>query len=164
MNTVAIRKRSDRGGRWPIVSVWQSRFVGSDRVDRIGSPPTVPVSTEQHASRTLLNRDGEEVQFLRACSMERHLKNLGPEDAVVLEASCGSFYWARRIEATCATYCVLDANRFRIITDLWNKTDRQDARNLAKALWVFHVTGVFRVSTAYKPSERIRTLRRPVAA
>jgi hypothetical protein len=26
--------------------------------------------------------------------------------------------------------------RFRIITDSCNKTDRQDARNMAKALWV----------------------------
>ena len=55
---------------------------------------------------------------------------------------------------------VLDANRFRIITDSWNKTDKHDARNLAKALWVFLATGEFGIPTVYKPSETIRTLRR----
>ena len=96
--------------------------------------------------------------------IEEHLKNLSPDDAMVLEASCGSFYWAGRIEATGATCFVLDANRFRIITDLWNKTDKQDARNLAKALWVSLVTGEFGIPTVYKPSETIRTLRTLFAA
>jgi hypothetical protein len=73
--------------------------------------------------------------------MEEYLSELGPEDAVVMEASCGSFYWAHRVEATGATCYILDPMRFRIITDSWNKTDRQDARNMAKALWVFLVTG-----------------------
>ncbi|MBS3763845.1 MAG: hypothetical protein KGZ25_11155 [Planctomycetes bacterium] len=54
--------------------------------------------------------------------------------------------------------------RFRIITDSWNKTDRQDARNMAKALWVFLVTGEFGIPTVYKPSETIRTLRRLFAS
>ena len=76
------------------------------------------------------------------------------------EASCGSFYWADRIEAIGAACFVLDPMRFRIITDSWNKTDRQDARNMAKALWVFLVTGEFGIPTVYKPSEGIRTLRR----
>lgn len=104
------------------------------------------------------------MQFLRACSMEGHVENPGPEDAVVLEASCESFYWAGRIEATGATCFVLDSNRFCIITDSWNKTAKQDARNLAKALWVFLVTVEFGIPTVYKPSEIIRTLRRFFAA
>ena len=57
---------------------------------------------------------------------------------------------ADRVEATGATCYVLDPVRFRIITDSWNKTDRQDARNMAKALWVFLVTG---------PGRRLRRLR-----
>lgn len=63
------------------------------------------------------------------------------------QASCGCFYWADRIEASGATCFVLDPRRFRIITDSWNKTDRQDARNMAKALWVFQVTGEFGIPT-----------------
>ena len=96
--------------------------------------------------------------------MEAYLAELGPEDAIVVEASCGSFYWANRVEATGATCYVLDPMRFRIITDSWNKTDRQDARNMAKALWVFLVTDEFGIPTVYKPSETIRTLGRLFAS
>ena len=46
--------------------------------------------------------------------------------------------------------------RFRIITDSWNKTDRQDVRNMATVLWVFLVTGKFGIPRVYKPSETIR--------
>jgi transposase len=81
-----------------------------------------------------------------------------------MEASCGSFYWADRVEATGATCYVLDPMRFRIITDSLNKTDRRDARNMAKALWVFLVTGEFGIPTVYRPSETIRTLRRLFAS
>ena len=109
---------------------------------------------------SVLDRNGQEVRFLRSCAMQDYLVELGAEDAVILEASCGCFYWADRIEATGATCYVLDPRRFRIITDSWNKTDRQDARNMAKALWVFLVTGEFGIPTVYKPSATIRTLRR----
>jgi hypothetical protein len=47
----------------------------------------------------------------------------------------------QRAEATGATCDILDPMRLRTITDFWNKTDRRDARNTAKALWVFLVTG-----------------------
>ena len=104
---------------------------------------------------SVLDRDGREARFLRSCQMEAYLGELGLEDAVVMEASGGSFYWAGhslrsllahatradRVEATGATCYVLDPMRFRIITDSWNKTDRQDARNTAKTLWLFLVTG-----------------------
>ncbi len=89
---------------------------------------------------------------------------MNTEDAVVLEASCGSSHWARRIEETGARCFVLDPMKFRIITDSWNKTDRQDARNMAKALWVFLVTGEFGIPVVYKPIQTIRTLRRSFAA
>jgi hypothetical protein len=77
-----------------------------------------------------------------------------------MEAFCGSFYWADRVEATRATCYILDPIRFRIITDSWNETYRQDARNMSKALWLFLVTGEFGIPTVSKPSETIRTLRR----
>ena len=50
--------------------------------------------------------------------------------------------------------------RFRIITDSWIMTDRRDARNMAKALWVFFVTGEFGIPTVYKPNQTIRAFRR----
>ena len=115
---------------------------------------------KKYSTVSVLDRDGKEIRFLRSCSLEDYLSSLGAEDAVILEASCGCFYWADRIEASGATCFVLDPRRFRIITDSWNKTDRQDARNMAKALWVFQVTGEFGIPTVYKPNETIRTLRR----
>ena len=92
---------------------------------------------KNYSTVSVLDRDGQEVRFLRSCAMEDYLAELGAEDACGgvadhPEASCGSFYWA----------------------------DRQDARNMAKALWVFLVTGEFGIPTVYKPSEGIRTLRR----
>ena len=107
---------------------------------------------KKYSTVSVLDRDGKEVQFLRSCAIEDYLSELGSEDAVVLEASCGCFYWADQIETTGAICYVLDPRRFRIITDSWNKTDRQDARNMAKALWVFLVTGEFGIPTVYKPS------------
>jgi transposase len=41
-----------------------------------------------------------------------------------------------------------------------NKTDKHDARNLAKALWVHVVTGEFGIPTVYKPAGVIRELRK----
>lgn len=42
---------------------------------------------------------------------------------------------------------------------LVDKTDKQDARNLGKALWVHVVTGEFGFSTVYKPAGVMRALR-----
>jgi transposase len=53
-----------------------------------------------------------------------------------------------------------DPRKFRIIKDSWNKTDKQDARNLAKALWVHVVTGEFGIPTVYKPTGVVRELRK----
>jgi len=76
---------------------------------------------------SVLNREGEEVQFLSACyDLRRYIEDLGPEDAVILEACSGAFWWADRIEAQGAACYVLDPNKFRIITDSWKKTDKYD--------------------------------------
>ena len=106
---------------------------------------------KKYSTISVLDRDGKEVRFLRSCSLEGYLSSLGADDAVILAASCGCFHWADRIEASAATCFVLDPRRFRIITDSWNKTDRQDARNMAKALWVYLVTGEFGIPTVYSP-------------
>ena len=110
---------------------------------------------------SVLNRQGEEVQFLGGCrEFGKYVEGLGPTDAVVLEASTGSFWWADQIEAKGARCFVMDPRKFRIIKDSWNKTDRQDARNLAKALWVHVVTGEFGIPTVYKPAVVVREVRR----
>jgi len=50
-------------------------------------------------------------------------------DAVVLEASTGTFHWADKIEKQGAMCFILDPYKFKIIKDSWNKTDKRDARN-----------------------------------
>ena len=92
--------------------------------------------------------------------LKGYVEELGPSDAVVLEASTGAFWWADQIEARGAKCFVVDPHKFRIIKDSWNKTDKQDARNLAKALWVHVVTGEFGIPTVYKPAGVVQELRK----
>ena len=41
---------------------------------------------------SVVNREGQEVQFLPACwDLRRYIEGLGPEHAVILEASSGAF-------------------------------------------------------------------------
>ena len=67
---------------------------------------------KKYSTVSVLDRDGKELRFLRSCELEEYLGQLSGEDAVVLEASCGSFYWAGRIEETGAVCFVLDPLRF----------------------------------------------------
>jgi transposase len=114
-----------------------------------------------YSTISVLNREGIEVEFYPMVKdLKNYVKKLGPDDAVVLEASTGSFWWADQIEARGAVCFVLNPYRFKIIKDSWNKTDKRDSRNMAKALWVYMVTGEFGLPTVYKPSIAVRELRR----
>ena len=109
---------------------------------------------------SVLDRGGGEVKFLAAChDLRSYISSLSTEDAVVLEASTGSFWWADQIESQGALCFVLDPHKFRIIKDSWNKTDKHDARNMAKALWVYQVTGEFGIPSVHKPQAVTRELR-----
>jgi hypothetical protein len=101
------------------------RFHGIDRHKRF-------------STISVLNREGQEIQFLSACyDLRKYIEDLGPEDAVILEASSGAFWWADRIEAKGSACYILDPHKFRIIKDSWKKTDKYDSRNMVKALWVY---------------------------
>ncbi len=114
-----------------------------------------------YSTISVLNRDGVEIEFhLSVKDLKAYVDKLGPEDSVVLEASTGSFWWADQIELRGANCFVLNPYRFKIIKDSWNKTDKRDARNMAKALWVYMVTGEFGLPTVHKPSVAIREIRR----
>jgi transposase len=114
-----------------------------------------------YSTISVLNREGVEIEFHPSVKdLKVYLEHLGPEDAIVLEASTGSFWWADHIESRGITCFVLNPYRFKIIKDSWNKTDKHDARNMAKALWVYMVTGEFGLPTIYKPSSTVRELRR----
>jgi len=114
-----------------------------------------------YSTISVLNREGVEIEF-HPCikDLKAYLNSLGPEDTIVLEASTGSFWWADYIEAKGITCFVLNPYRFKIIKDSWNKTDKRDAHNRARALWVYRVTGEFGLPTLYKPSIAVRELRK----
>lgn len=110
---------------------------------------------------SVLDLEGKEVYFKSIClDLRSYIGRLGPEDAVIMEASTGTFYWADQVEAKGALCFVLNPYRFKIIKDSWNKTDKQDARNMGKALWVYMVTGEFGIPTVFKPSIVTRELRK----
>jgi len=114
---------------------------------------------------SVLNRAGEEVRLISACrDLSVYIETLGSQDAVVLEASSGAFWWADRIEARGAECHILDPFRFKIIRDSWTETDKRDARNMARALWVMRISGEFGLPTVYKPQALIRELRKLFSA
>jgi transposase len=109
---------------------------------------------------SLLDRNGMETNFIHRChDLEAYCKQLGPEDAVAVEMSSGVFHLADMIEATGAKVCVVDPRRFKIISESKDKTDKNDARRLARGLYSM-VAGTEMLPTVYKPDWKIRNLRR----
>ena len=87
---------------------------------------------------SVINREGEEIDLIANVSdLHEYIKKLGKEDAVIFEASNGTFYWADQIEATGAECYIINPYKFKIIKESWKKTDKIDARNMAQALWVY---------------------------
>jgi transposase len=116
---------------------------------------------KRSATISVMDREGREIKFIRSCGdLNSYIQTLGSEDAVVFETGLGSFYWADKIEETGALCFIINPYKFRIIKDSWNKTDKQDSRNMAKALWVHVVTGEFGLPVVHKPSREVRELRR----
>ena len=116
---------------------------------------------KKHFTASVLDREGKEIEFVtKREDLRGYIEKLGAEDAVILEASAGAFHWADLVERQGSTCYVLDPFKFKIIRDSWNKTDKQDARNMAKALWVYKVTAEFGIPTVYKPTMEIRELRK----
>lgn len=124
------------------------RFHGIDRHKRF-------------STISVLNQEGKELRFISACTnLKEYIEVLEPEDAVIMEASTGAFWWADQVEAKGALCFILDPHKFKIIKDSWNKTDKRDARNMVKALWVYLITGEFGIPTVYKPDAVSRELRK----
>ena len=73
-----------------------SPFGPGEMIERVhGIDRHVPFSTI-----SVLDRQGQELRFEGACRHPgRYVEGLGPSDAVVLEASTGSFRWADQIES-----------------------------------------------------------------
>lgn len=104
---------------------------------------------------------GAQIAFMgREVDHAVYVERLTAEDVVVLEASAGALYWAERIAERGARCVVIDAYRFRIIRDSWQKTDRHDATNLSLALWLAETTGQVKLPVVWQPSPTVRELRR----
>lgn len=114
---------------------------------------------------SVLDNMGKEINFISRCmDIQGYISKLGSEDAVVLEASTGAFYWSDLIESQGAKCFIIDPYKFKIIRDSWKKTDKHDARNMSYALWASMITDRFGLPTVYKPEVVIRELRRLFAA
>lgn len=108
---------------------------------------------------------GAQIAFMgREYNIEGYVGRLTSEDVVAVEASAGALYWAEKIGEQGARCVVLDAYRFRIIRDSWQKTDRHDATNLSLALWLAQTTGQVKLPVVWQPSPTVRELRRLTGA
>jgi transposase len=113
------------------------------------------------AAISLRDEVGHEVRYLaRVADIDGYVAALGSEDAVVLESSSGSFWWAQRIKRQGARCVVIDPYRFRIIRDSWHKTDRRDAAALSLALWTSAQSGELVLPEVWQPTPQVRELRR----
>lgn len=118
---------------------------------------------KRYATVSVRDGSGEEVQQVpRERDFSGYVEDLGPEDVVALEASSGALYWADRIQRRGARCVVVDAYRFRIIRDSWNKSDRRDAANLSLGLWLHERTGQVKLPAIWQPDPVIREIRRLV--
>lgn len=114
-----------------------------------------------YSTISVKNREGKETRFIGRCEdLRTYIETLGPNDAVAIESSTGSFHWADQIESRGCICFVLDPFKFKIIRESWNKCDKHDCRNMATALWVHVVTGEFGLPTVYKPDVPTRELRK----
>ena len=49
---------------------------------------------KKYSTIAVLDRKGEEIAFQPSCSdLKGYVDRLGPEDAVIIEACTGAFYW-----------------------------------------------------------------------
>jgi transposase len=116
---------------------------------------------KKYATISVRNEQGTEEKFIRAqADIKGYVATLGSEDVVVLEASAGALYWAGKIQGQGARCVVIDAYRFRIIRDSWQKTDKRDAINLSLALWLASRSGEMKLPEVWQPDAVVRELRR----
>jgi transposase len=90
----------------------------------------------------------------RVAALEVFARSLGPGDVVAVEATSGTDKIVSVLERHGIRVVVANTRRLRSITEAKAKTDRLDARTLAKLL----ISGL--LDEVWTPDERTRTLRR----
>ena len=116
---------------------------------------------KKYATISVRDEAGKEEKFIRAqADIAGYIQNLSADDVVVLEACAGALHWAEKIQGQGARCAVIDAYRFRIIRDSWQKTDRRDAANLSLALWMASRSNEMKLPEIWQPDVVVRELRR----
>jgi transposase len=112
---------------------------------------------KRSATVSAMDRSGTEINFIQSCyDLNKYIEQLGPEDAVVFKTGLRSFFWADKVEETGALCFILNPFKFKIIKDSWNKTDKNDSHNMAKALWAYIV--LKKLQTQREKSKKTRTV------
>jgi transposase len=116
---------------------------------------------KHYSTISVLDSEGAEKQLIGRCSdLSGYINTLSETDAVILESSTGTFYWADLVEQRGASVYIVNTMKFKIIRESWKKTDKEDARNLAWGLWIHLASKNHKLPLIYKPDHKIRDLRR----
>jgi transposase len=115
---------------------------------------------KHYSTISVLNKEGVEEKLIGRCNnLSEYINTLGESDAVILESSTGTFFWADLMEQRGASVYIVNTMKFKIIKESWKKTDKEDARNLSWGLWVELVSKNHKLPLIYKPDHKIRNLR-----
>jgi len=118
------------------------RFHGIDRHKRF-------------STISMLNREGQELRLIPACTnLKEYIEALGPEDAVVMEASTGAFWWADQAEAKGALCFILDPHNLNSRTQR-NTRGVLERRKVAEALPRSCVQSVLQHSNLLLTDQRV---------
>jgi transposase len=120
-----------------------------------------------HLTIDILNENGEPVKKIARCTNFReYIESLTPDDAVTLETGNQSFHLAIEMMKQGAHVIVTDAREFSKRNKSPKKTDKNDARDLAYALYDHFnsKSDKARLHAVYVPPKEIRELRRLFSA
>ncbi len=116
-----------------------------------------------HLTIHILGENGESVKRISRCTnFQEYIESLTAEDAVTLETGNQSFHLAEEMRKQGAHVIVTDAREFSKRNKSPKKTDKNDARDLAFALYDHFnsKSEKARLHAVYVPSKEMRELRR----
>jgi transposase len=120
------------------------------------------IGVDLHKNRfTVAYRSNKEVKVVtyHLREMDKFISTLQKDDYVFIEATANTFAFCDRIKDYVKEVIVIDPFQFRVICDSGKKTDRIDARKLAK-MGQYHIeSGRDFLPEVYIPEEGIRRLR-----
>jgi len=120
------------------------------------------IGIDLHTNRFTVDfKTGEKERIVtyHLTEIEKFIKSLNKDDYVFAEASVNTFAFMDRIKDYVKDVIVIDPFQFRVIADSGKKTDKIDAKKIAK-MGQYHIeTGRDFLPEVYIPEVRIRRLR-----